>query len=187
MENYQILRFEQPRGPVFGSVVRANFQVGNRAARALGVNIDEMQRIVAHGLSDKLGDLGVPSDRTIRQWESDRFDYPEQMIKAGFVSVSDILQPLRSSLNFNEYGASMQQASLFYGHSSIPPQITQRTESVAWFGGLCKLSLILGAICLAGSILKDALNPPTQHYSPPPNYSHPRPLSVADRRNRYRH
>ncbi len=186
MENYQILRLEQPRGPVFETVIRANFQVGNRAARALGINMDEMQGIVAYGLSDKLGNLGVPSDRTVRQWEFERFDYPEQMIKAGFVSVVEILPPLRTYLDFNGYGASMQQASLLDGPSSVPSQITQIVEPVAWLESLFKISLFIGAICLAGSILKGARNPPNQRYNPPPKHSHTRPLSLADRRNRYR-
>ena len=186
MKNYPVVRLEQPRGPVFRTVIRANFQVGNRAARALDVKIDEMQGIVAHGLSDKLGDLGVPSDRTVRQWEHDWVDYPEQMIKAGIVGVSDILPALRIYLNFNGYGVSMQQASLPYGHSSVPSQITERMEPVTWLEGLYKISLLVSAICLVGSILKGAHNPPTQHYIPPPKYSHSRPLSIMDRGNRYR-
>ena len=186
MENYQVLRLEQPRGPVFGTAIRANFQVGNRAARALGININEMRGIVARGLSDTLGDLGVPSERTIRHWESDRFDYPEQMIKAGMVNVSDILPPLKTYLDFDGYEASMQQPSSSYGDSATSSHVTQRKGPVAWLEGFCKISLFLGATWLVGSVLKDASNPHAQHHIVPPRRSRRRPLSVTDRRNRWR-
>ena len=100
---------EQPRGPVFDAVVRANYQLGRRMGKALHVKAKEMDGRLAWGLGDGLGRNGVPSDRRVREWMAEMPDFPETMIWSGIINEIHILPWLRPYLTSGDSTARLEQ------------------------------------------------------------------------------
>jgi hypothetical protein len=93
-----VIRLEQPRGPVFDAVVRANYQLGRRMSKQLPIKAGEIDGQLAWGLAPRLEDKGVPSDRRVREWIKEMPDFPEKMIQSGIIRESDILPVVRPYL-----------------------------------------------------------------------------------------
>ncbi len=73
--------YMESRGPWWSEEVKANFILGRRMAAKEGFNVGRVDAHVADVLSDKLGDYGMPHERTIRGWVQKDQDLPERMIE----------------------------------------------------------------------------------------------------------
>ena len=89
----------ESRGPQFPAKIRANYQLGRRLRRA---NPTFSNRDVDSKLADQLdadlGRTGVPSPRTVSDWNKTQPDFPERAVRNGVIGAWDLLPIVRPFL-----------------------------------------------------------------------------------------
>jgi hypothetical protein len=159
MSQHWIASMEQPRGPVFSSKVRANYQLAWRMARIEGVRRNDLLGQVSSGLAVEIANTGQPSERRIREWVHDYPGFPERMLGIGAISKGDILSGFHHYLQSWVSNASMGQEQ--------PRKVHREVGSESGISGLITTLLLAGAaLALMAQVRRPRTGPrPLPHHS----------------------
>lgn len=98
MENGKLIAQMSSKGPWYNASVKANCILSRRCVRSGDYSLKDIQGQIAKHMESSLGKYGLPSERTVREWEKKTSDFPNRALTDGVIGLQDIAPPLRRYL-----------------------------------------------------------------------------------------